>query len=169
MSNFDPTIPGAVTGTPTGAQNLVYNETTFDLQRGNTDQVILASSSVSASQVVTVTNFNGRGIYAYMNITSAFPGSGSTTYALKIKAVQPNATTSAQTIAACAPVSASGCTVLCVYPGASKATGSNSTSAIANLAVASLPLPRTFQVVASLSTGATSKEVVMSLGLTIIL
>jgi hypothetical protein len=165
MSQFDPSVPN---GVPPNSE-LWYNETTFDYVRNNVDKILMASSSLSASTAISVTNFNGRGIYAYMNITSAFPGSGSTTYTLKIKAIQPNALLSAQTIAAAPPMNASGCSILCIYPGASKTTGSNSTSAIANLAVASLPMPRNFQVVASLSAGATSKEVVMSLGMTIIL
>jgi hypothetical protein len=164
---FDNSLPN-VHGAPVIARNTLFNETTSDLQRGNTDLVLMASSSLSASTAIAVTNFNGRGIFAYMNITSAFPGSASTTWALKLKAIQPNATASAVTLAACFPASASGAYVLCVYPGASKATASGSTSAQANLAVASLPVPRNFQIVASLSTGATSKEVVMSLGLTII-
>ena len=78
------------------------------------ERILMASSSVSASTAISVTNFDGIGAMFFMNITSAFPISASTD---------------------------------------------------ADLAVLGCPLPRTFNVVASLSTGATSKEVVMSIGM----
>ena len=148
---------------PVGSNcNLGYNGSGFESMRQNLSQVLMASSSLSASTAISVTNFNGRGVYAYMNITSAFPGSGSTTYTLKIKSIPPNATASAFTIAAAAPRSASGMSVICMYPGAIIGTASST------VVHSGLPVPRDFQVVASLSSGATSKEVVMSLGLHIL-
>lgn len=124
-----------------------------------TSTVLMASSSLSASTAISVTNFYGRGAMFFMNITSAFPGSASTTYTLKIKTAMPNATASSAVLCACSPRSASGAVVLVVYPGAALTQG-------AALTVAGFPLPLNFTVVASLSTGATSKEVVMSLGMT---
>jgi hypothetical protein len=128
----------------------------------------MASSSLSASTAISVTNFAGRGAFFFMNITSAFPGSASTTYALKVKMSMPNATASSVTLAAMTPASASGAYVLCVYPGALRSSTAPSASTNALMAVFGCPLPANFTVMVSLSTGATSKEVVMSLGMTTI-
>jgi hypothetical protein len=149
MSNFDPKAPPY--SPPGGPYNF--------------EEVLMASTSLSASTAIAVNNFTGRGLYAFMNITSAFPGSGSTTYTLKIKLVPPNATASAVTLCAAPARSASGMVVLCVYPGAVV----GSASATTGITHCGFPLPRSFQVIASASFGATSKEVVMSLGMTIIL
>lgn len=130
------------------------------------ERILMPSTSLSASTAIAVTNFAGRGAMFFMNITSAFPGSGSTTYALKVKAIMPNAVLSAVTIAACAPMSASGVSTLIIYPGALRSSTAPSASTDAAMAVFGCPLPRTFNVVVSLSTGATSKEVTMSLGMT---
>lgn len=175
MSLFDPALPGGLPGNAVQTHaniNLNIGDAggttqTYELARNNFDQVLMASTSLSASTAIAAINHNGRGIMAFMNITSAFPGSASTTYTLKIKAIQPNATASAVTICAAPPASVSGAYVLCLYPGAVKPTVS--ISGAANVAIFGGPCPRNFQVVASLSSGATSKEVVMSLGLTILL
>ena len=129
------------------------------------ERVLMASSSLSASTAISVTNFDGIGAMFFMNITSAFPGSASTTYALKVKMVVPNNTALTITLGATTPMSASGTTTLCIYPGALRSSTAPSASTDANLAVFGCPLPRAFNVVASLSTGATSKEVVMSIGM----
>lgn len=132
------------------------------------DRILMPSTSLSASTAISVTNFAGRGAIFFMNITSAFPGSSSSTVALKVKIVQPNALLSAVTIAACTPTSVSGVSVLVCYPGALRSSTAPSVSTNAALYVMGCPLPANFSVVASFSSGATSKEVVMSLGMTTI-
>ena len=161
---FGSAVPAEALGPVASSCNLVWNGSAFESLRGNTAEILMASSSLSASTAIAVTNFSGRGIYAYMNITSAFPASGSTTYTLKVKTIPPNATASGTTIAACPPRSASGMTTLCIYPGA--VVGSNSAGTA--ITHSGFPLPRDFRVVASLSSGATSKEVVMSIGIHVI-
>ncbi|SRR6266404_4442870 len=147
----------------------VFNPAINELnQPVHQDAILMPSSSLSASTAISITNFAGRGAYFFMNITSAFPGSASTTYALKIQMKQPNAQLSAVTLAAMTPASASGVYVLCVFPGALRSSTAPSASTNAALAVFGCPLPANFNVVVSLSTGATSKEVVMSLGMTTI-
>ena len=147
MSTFDPRAPGSPLTGPAF----------------NTGDTLMAATSISASTAISVTNFYGRGIYAYMNITSAFPGSGSTTLALKVRTIPPNATASAVTIAATAARSASGMVVLCVYPGLS--TGSNSSYAITT---SGLPLPKDFQILASYSSAAASAALTVSIGMHVI-
>ena len=158
---FGSAVPDEALGTIGSTGNMGYNGSGFEMMRQNLATILMASTSLSASTAIEVTNFNGRGIYAYMNITSAFPGSGSTTYTLKVKSVPPNASASGTVIAACPPRSASGLTTLCIYPGA--VVGSNSAGTA--ITHSGFPLPRNFKVVASLSSGATSKEVVMSIGM----
>lgn len=160
MSQFDPTLNQQ--GFPVNTDLDAFGN------RLHVDTILMASSSLSAGTAISVTNFAGRGALFYMNITSAFPGSGSTTYTLKIQLRQPNAVNSAVTLCACAPMSASGVSTLVVFPGALRSSTAPSTSVNAALAVMGCPLPRNFSVVVSLSTGATSKEVVMSLGMTTI-
>lgn len=159
---FGSAIPDEALGSIASNCNLGYNGSSYEVIRQNLSQVLMAATSMSASTAIEVTNFNGRGIYAYMNITSAFPGSGSTTYTLKIQTIPPNASASGTVVAACPARSASGISTLCIYPGLLIAS-------ISAITISNMPLPRRFRVVASLSTGATSKEVVMSLGMDIIL
>lgn len=148
MSQFDPASPGYV---PPG--NVVNNGDQFTVREGNqTSQTLLAVGTIlSASTAVTVTNFGCRGAIFTLDIAS-FPGSASTTVALKINVIGPGART--QTIATRATLSTSGMSVLVVYPGISASAGGVSS-----------PLPKTFSVQLSLSTGATSKEVALSLGM----
>lgn len=118
--------------------------------------VDMAASSLSASTAISITNTNYAGIFAWMNVTSAFPGSASTTYTLKIKAVSPLSAGATIIIGAAAARSTSGMSSLVIYPGILNSAGAN--------AQVSMVLPRELQIVASLSSGATSKEVVLSLG-----
>lgn len=119
--------------------------------------VLMASTSLSASTAIAVTNFCARGIMAFMNITSAFPGSASTTYALKVKAVSPLSVGATVVLAAATPRSASGQSTVMIYPGIAASAGVN--------CQVNCVLPRDIQIVASASLGATSKEVVLSLGM----
>lgn len=144
MSQFDPRMPPG------------------NLNAINTGDVLMAAASISASTAISVTNFNCTGAYVYMNVVSGMPpGSASVTIALKIKSVPPNQTASAVTLAATPVASATGTIVLCMYPGAIAGSG----SAAALVTTCGRPLPRDFQVVASISSGAASFGCVVSLGI----
>lgn len=126
----------------------LYNESAYDMMRANTSFLIVAPRSYSASVAVPCVNVNHRGVFVHTNITQ-LPGSGSTTWATKIKAwdqFQGGASGTLLTIAAAAPRSASGIATLICYPGVSETSGA--------LTRINSPLPRNFYVVASLSTGA---------------
>lgn len=136
-----------------GGEQLVY---------GNRAGVVLmASTSLSAGTAIAVTNFGARGILAFMNITSGFPGSASVTYCLKVKAVSPLSVGATVVLAAATPRSASGQSTVMIYPGIAASAGVN--------CQVNCALPRDLQIVASASLGATSKEVVLSLGMMFIL
>lgn len=151
-----PNVPGQLTLT----QNLQFNETDQEFVRANTAQQLMASSSISAATAIAVTNYNGRGIMAFMTITTAFPGSASLTYTLKVKAVNPD-TSATIVLGAAAARSASGVSILTIYPGIAASAGAN---AQVNMAV-----PRNLQVVASMSAAVASTNVAMSLGMMILL
>lgn len=142
MSQY--TLPQQPNGSG-GETVVLYNQTI----------IAMADGSLTASTAIPITNFNGRGIMAFMNITAFIAGSGSTTYALKIKALNPLSTGSVIVIGGAAAQSATGVSTLCIYPGIAASAGAN--------AQVNMGLPRDFQLVASLSAGATSKGVTLSL------
>ena len=115
-------------------------------------QTVAQSASVTAGTNYSLVNDFGRGIIAFFTIHS-LPASGSTTAALKIRAVDP-VTGGFSNLLAGAARSASGTTVMMVGPGIS-------TSALGVPAL----LPRDLNLLLSLSTGATSKDVVYSIGI----
>lgn len=146
MSNFDPRSPSYV---PPGVI-LVDDGTSFNYVEGNqTATAIVASSTISASTAVAVNNLGCRGALFVLDVT-AIPGSLSTSIALKLNVTSPRTAT----FASRATVSASGEVVFMVYPGISASAGG-----------VSCPLPRNFSVQLSLSTGATSKDVTLSLNM----
>ena len=148
MSNFRPGTPADV---PEGS-NLDFNETTFDFARGNTGKQLRANATASASVAITDTNYNAKSVIAYFTINT-FPGSGSTTLALKIQAVNPD-TGGFFTILSGTPRSTTGTTVMMVGPGISASV----------LGVAAV-LPRDLRFLVSQSSGATSKDVTFSIGI----
>lgn len=148
MSQFDPAVPN---GVPPGA-SLDFNETSFDYRRNNVAKILRAAATASASVTITDTNYDARGLIAFFNIAT-FPGSASTTVALKIRAVDP-ATGSFFTLCTQAARSASGVTALLIYPGAASAPNSST----------SMCCPRDLSFLLSMSSAATSKSCVMSLG-----
>lgn len=133
-------------------------EQKFAPQTGNTtaSAVAVLNTTISASTAYNIVNPNCRGALIYFRAT-ALPGSGSTTIALKIRMqTDPVAGGGAQAVIAAfgagSNVSGSAGTSFLIYPGIStSAQGVNS------------PLPRNYQILLSLSTGATSKEVTFSL------
>lgn len=153
MSQFDNGKTPAYV--PQGA-HLIDNGDAFNIQEGNKLATVLlaAGTSLSASTAMSQTNnFNCRGALFALNVASV-PGSGSTTIALKVNFVDAVGGGTLN-IASRAAVSASGSYVFMVYPGLSASAGGVSSV-----------LPRNFSVQLSLSTGATSKECVLSLTMT---
>lgn len=145
MSNFDPRSPSY---TPPGAV-LATDGTDFNYAEANQSiETLLSSSVISASTAVSVGNFGCKGALFFLDVTSV-PGSGSTTVALKLQVTSPR---TAQ-FATRAAVSL-GASLFMVYPGISASAGGVSS-----------PLPRRFSALLSLSTGATSKEVQLSLSM----
>ena len=132
------------------------------MQTGNTtaSAIAIAGTIISASQAYNIINQNCRGALFFLRPT-AWPGSGSTSLALKIKMAQdPVAAGGTQpTIASFVSQGLSAGTsagaAYLVYPTA--VTGGLSANTVVS------PLPRNYQVIVSLSTGATSKETTFSL------
>jgi hypothetical protein len=149
MSNFDPSIPSRV---PEGAA-VDYNETSFDFRRNNIAKTLRAASTASASITLTDTNYDARGLIAFFNIQT-FPGSASTTLALKIRAVDP-VSGGFHTLCTQAARSASGLTTLVLYPGMASAANSST----------SVCCPRDLSFLVSMSSAATSKSFIFSIGL----
>lgn len=134
-----------------GETVVIYNQTV----------IAMAASSLTGSTAVPITNFNGRGIMAWMQIDSFAAGSGSTTYALKLKVTNPLGGGNV-TLGGAPALSASGVSTLMIYPGITTAT------AVANTQL-NIAVPRDLQIVASLSAGATSKGAVVSLAYMILM
>lgn len=160
MSQFDPSAPN------NGYQNfnplLGDGEKRYGAQTGNTtaSAVVALGTIISASVAINIINHNCRGALFFLRPT-AWPGSGSTSLALKIRMLtdpiagagaQPTiASFVAQGLSAGSSVGAA----YLVYPTA--VTGGLSANTVVS------PLPRNYQVIVSLSTGATSKETTFSL------
>lgn len=127
-----------------------FNGDGFNYYEGNqTAQDILASSSLSAStSIAGLSNPGCRGAIFVVRVSS-LPGSASTTVALKLFVTAAGVTAD---FASRTPISATGASLFMVYPGVSASAGGVSS-----------PLPKTFGARLSLSTGATSKEVVLSM------
>jgi len=143
-----PNVPGQLTL----AQELQFNGADHEFVRANIEQTIRASGTASATVTsADITNFNATGAIFFVDITSV-PGSGSATVSLTIQAKDP-ASGNYTNMVAFGALSA-GTTSMFMYPGAT------SGSFAANLA-----LPRTFRALSRVSAGATSKDVVFSVGM----
>lgn len=143
-----PNVPGNLTL----AQDLQFNGTDHEFVRANLEQTVRASGTASATVTsADLTNFNFSGAVFFLDIT-AVPGSGSATVSLSIQGKDPTSGKYA-TLFTSAQVSA-GTTAVMIYPGLS--SSANGTTGI---------LPRTFRVQSNVSAGATSKDVVFSVGM----
>lgn len=162
MSRFDPNAPN--NGYQCFNNLLSDGETRYGVQTGNTTASAVAALNtvISASTAYNVINNNGRGAIIYFRPT-AFPGSGSTTVALKVRMAQdPIAAAGVQPILAAFPaVSGSAGVAYMVYPAPMTVQAASGFSS--STTYACIPLPRNYQILLSLSTGATSKEVTFSL------
>lgn len=138
---------------------VVYNESSYETLRGNTGFQLRAALTASANVTIgPITNINASGGYFWLDIAS-LPGSASTTIALKIQATNP-VTGRFITIGGLAARGTSGNAAVVIYPGIAASAGSA-------LAQVNMVLPRNLQVIASLSTGATSKDCVFSIGMSL--
>lgn len=119
------------------------NGTTFDRARGNMEQTILASASrATTTSSSDQTNYSGRGVYLYLNVT-VNPG-GAETLTLNVQIKDPVSGTYLTVYSTGALTTfgggATGMEVIMLYPGISEA------SAIANSAPQPIALPRTWRV-----------------------
>lgn len=146
----DPAAPLVV-----GGLAFTSNDTAFEPVRSNVERTLRAALTASANVTLSTINVNAKGAIFYFDIAS-FPGSASTTLALKVQGIDP-AAGKAFVIAAGVARSASGLTTLVIYPDV--------LSAVSATKVTNFTLPRTVQCYVSQSSGATSKDVVWSLGM----
>ncbi len=111
----------------------LFNGTTFDRQRCNTDVTLLASASRTTTQTsASITTYNAAGITVWLNTTIV----GTSSNTLSVVEVDP-ASGATFTLLASAAIVGNGLTRLHIYPGV---------TAAANLS-ASIKLPRTIQII----------------------
>lgn len=116
------------------AVNTLYNGSDHELQRGNVEGTALASAARTATtHSPDITNPNGKGVIAYLNVTAA-SGTGGLT--LRYAFRDPLSGVYANVNAAPTPVTAVGGFVYVLYPGA---TGGGTQ-------VTGGPAPRTFRI-----------------------
>jgi hypothetical protein len=152
MSNFDPRSPSYVP--PGGTVELDGSGFNYKECNQTAETILAAGTVLSATTAYTLNNIGCKGAYFFLYVDS-LPASGSTTVALKVQIF--NAANRRRTIGALTAISASVDALLLIAPG----VGGASVGAVSSAINASLP--RTFQVRLSLSTGATSKDVALSL------
>lgn len=128
------------TGTTSlGAGPMLYNGTTWDYQRGNTEGTLLADAARTANtSSATQTNRNGRGVIATLRVNAA-SGTGGLT--LKIIGQEPIGGFSYVCLTASAAITATGTYAYELYPGSS--TAGSAGAALVNTRVAGI-LPRTW-------------------------
>ena len=153
MGNLNQNIPADVAGN--WGTDLQYNGSTFETVRANFEQTVLSSATRSATVTsADLTNFNFAGAVFFLNVTSV-PGSGSAMVSLVIQGKDP---VSGNYVNLFTGGSASTGTVTVMYhPGISA-----SANGVAGI------LPRTFRVLGAVSAGATSKDVVFSVGMSFV-
>lgn len=169
VSGIDSNVPVAVVGYPTaaasadglanptvtqiGTTGLSFNGTTWDRNRANTAVSVEASSAKAASgnSATALTNHNGSGVHLFVNVSAV---SGTTpTLAVRVQVQDPVSSSWVDLPgAATANITATGLTLLTIYPGATVA---------ANSAV-SLPLPRTWRLAWTI--GGTTPSFTFSVG-----
>lgn len=147
-----PNIPGQITL----SQNTEFNNVDQELVRANFDDTVRASGTASATVTsADITNFGFTGATFYLNVTSV-PGSGSATVALVLQGKDPVSGLYAEMFRS--SQFSAGTIAIQVGPGLGD-------GALSGTVRASLALPRTFRVLSAVSAGATSKDVVFSVGI----
>ena len=128
---------GALTGMQVGSVGLIFNETTIDRVRGNTDVTQLASAARTAStNGPDQTNFNSKGVIITLDVT-VDPGGGET---LQLLVQHKDAVSSAyESLLDDGANATPGRRTVIVYPGVGAAANDVDT-------VNGYPLPRTWRV-----------------------
>jgi hypothetical protein len=101
------------------AESFTFNGTTFDRTRGSMDNIVLAnlSGATSSSQSADQTNFNGRGVKVFLNITAN--AGGSITFTIQGKDPVSGLYF---TLLAGASQASTGTVMMSVYPGLTAST-----------------------------------------------
>lgn len=138
----------------TQAYNILFNGTSFDRQRGNVDSAALVTLAAQAPGTVNSadqTNYNGRGAKFAMNITAL---TGGASVQLQLFGKDPVSGVY-YLIAQSAAITATGITIITVYPGI---------ATVANVSLNDI-IPRTFRVaavvVAGTATGTISSSLIL--------
>lgn len=130
----------------------LYNGSTFDRQRPNVNETILASAARTATNNTSdLTNYNARGLHLVINV-SAVTATPSVTFTIQGK---DEVSGSYYTVLASAAITGTGTTVLKVYPGLTAAANT----------VANDVLPRTWRL---LATHADADSITYSVGASLI-
>ena len=138
--------------------NLEHDEgdDTFQFAKTNFTQTVLASATRSATATSSAfVNLAFSGAVFFLNITSV-PGSGSAMVSLVIQGQDPVSLNWAA-LATGGSASAVGTTAFTIYPGVTSGAAS-----------VPMTLPKKFRVMAAVSAGATSKDVVFSIGMSFV-
>jgi hypothetical protein len=107
------------TGYTAAAGPMLYNESTHDRQRGNTQGTLLASAARTAQTAFpTVTNYNARGVIVFLNVTVA---SGTGGLSVLVQGIDPTSGSGFNLIAATAAVTTTGQFSYELYPGSTTA------------------------------------------------
>ena len=96
---------------------VLFNESTWDRQRGNTQDLLLASAARTATVFTpNIVNYNAKGIILFLNITAA---SGTGGLGIGIITVDPVSGQTLQLNASTTKITATGIYGYVLYPGAS--------------------------------------------------
>lgn len=113
-------------------RNALFNGTTWDRQRGNTELTLLASAARTATTAsADQTNYNARGLHVAINVSAI----GTSNLTVTVQGKDPISGTY-YTLLAGANITTTGINILKIYPGI---------TAVANGSAADI-LPRTFRV-----------------------
>lgn len=153
MGGINQNVPADVAGQ--WGTHLEYNGSAFETVRSNLEQSVLSSATRSATVTsADLTNFNASGAIFFLNVSSV-PGSGSTNVALVIQGKDPVSGNYATLFTG--GTASTGTVAVMFHPGIS--ASANGVAAI---------LPRTFRVMGAVSAGATSKDIVFSVGMSFV-
>lgn len=125
------------TTTLIGSLNVLFNGSTWDRQRNNMDGTVLTSGARTTGQSSSaLTNYNGRGVMVFLNVTAA---SGTGGLFVQIFGFD-GAATSFDLNAAPTGITATGKSIYVIYPGATGTVGTAIKQQTATI------LPRTFGI-----------------------